>query len=293
MGMSPGKKADSNNSNNSTIVLDPSLPTPRGSHAILAQQIDQEILELRNFFDDHREEMLFLISDQPQTAKKLTTSAGCSPIVFESQQKSTGSPKRSSRRRNQAVRNSTNQFICSDSEESQDVQEERRADFEKFRNQKKLKRKVPQFEAPQFAIGQPLSNDNLKISALFPRLEDTNCQPGRDNLTGSADGRHVPTIDGDQIFIPKLNLDDQWSIEDHVKSLEMAKVSDKSCQVEDETPKILPKPRKKKKKTKDLKSLLDTLQLANQMATELKSRSNNLLTELQSEMDLHINEEKN
>ena len=45
-------------------------------------------------------------------------------------------------------------------------------------------------------------------------------------------------------------LDDQWSIEDHVKSLEMAKVSDKSCQVEDETPKILPKPRKKKKKTK-------------------------------------------
>ena len=87
-----------------------------------------------------------------------------------------------SRRRNQAVRNSTNQFICSDSEESQDVQEERRADFEKFRNQKKLKRKVPQFEAPQFAIGQPLSNDNLKISALFPRLEDTNCQPGRVNI---------------------------------------------------------------------------------------------------------------
>ena len=68
--------------------------------------------------------------------------------------------------------------------------------------------------------------------------------------TPTADGRHVPTIDGDQVFIPKLNLDDQWSIEDHVKSLEMAKVSDKSCQVEDETPKILPKPRKKKKKTK-------------------------------------------
>ena len=68
--------------------------------------------------------------------------------------------------------------------------------------------------------------------------------------TPTADGRHVPTIDGDQVFIPKLNLDDQWSIEDHVKSLEMAKFSDKSCQVEDVTPKILPKPRKKKKKTK-------------------------------------------
>ena len=36
--MSPGKKADSNNSNNSTIVLDPSLPTPRGNHAILSQK---------------------------------------------------------------------------------------------------------------------------------------------------------------------------------------------------------------------------------------------------------------
>ena len=44
--MSPGKKADSNNS---TIVLDPSLPTPRGSHAILAQQTDQEVLEFLNF----------------------------------------------------------------------------------------------------------------------------------------------------------------------------------------------------------------------------------------------------
>ena len=47
--MSPGKKADINNSNNSTIVLDPSLPTPRGSHAILAQQTDQEVLEFLNF----------------------------------------------------------------------------------------------------------------------------------------------------------------------------------------------------------------------------------------------------
>ena len=149
---------------------------------------------------------------------------GCSPIVFESQR----SPKRSSRRRNI----SKNQCI-SDSEESHDVQEERRAEFEKFRNQKKLKRK------PQFAIGQPLSNDNLKISALFPRLE------GQDQA-----GRHVPTIDGDQVFIPKLNLDDQWSIEDHVKSLDSIKVSDKSCQAEEEVPQILPKPRKTKRKSK-------------------------------------------
>ena len=49
------------------------------------------------------------------------------------------------------------------------------------------------------------------------------------NISG---GRHVPTADGDQVFIPRLNLDDQWSIEDpqhqQEKSLEL-KV-DKSCQ---------------------------------------------------------------
>ena len=88
---------------------------------------------------------------------KIHNFTGCSPIVFESQK----SPKRSSRRRNNISR--SNQQVISDSEESQDVQEERRVEFEKFRNQKKMKRK------PQFAIGQPLSNDNLKISALFPR----------------------------------------------------------------------------------------------------------------------------
>ena len=41
----------------------------------------------------------------------------------------------------------------------------------------------------------------------------------------------------------------------------------------------------------DLKSLLDTLQMANRMASQLKSRSKNLLSELQYEMDLHIEEE--
>jgi len=49
------------------------------------------------------------------------------------------------------------------------------------------------------------------------------------NISG---GRHVPTANGDQVFIPRLNLDDQWSIEDpqhqQEKSLEL-KV-DKSCQ---------------------------------------------------------------
>ena len=107
----------------------------------------------------------------------------------------------------------------SDSEDSRDVQEERRQEFERFRQLRKQKSKFRENTAtsqPQFAIGQPISSAN--ISSLFPKVED------------DSGGRHVPTADGDQVFIPKLNLDDQWSIEDQqLKSLEMLKV-DKSCQ---------------------------------------------------------------
>ena len=107
----------------------------------------------------------------------------------------------------------------SDSEDSRDVQEERRQEFERFRQLRKQKskfRETTTTSQPQFAIGQPISSAN--ISSLFPKVED------------DSGGRHVPTADGDQVFIPKLNLDDQWSIEDQqLKSLEMLKV-DKSCQ---------------------------------------------------------------
>ena len=105
----------------------------------------------------------------------------------------------------------------SDSEDSRDVQEERRQEFERFRQLRKQKSKFRETTSqPQFAIGQPISSAN--ISSLFPKVED------------DSGGRHVPTADGDQVFIPKLNLDDQWSIEDQqLKSLEMLKV-DKSCQ---------------------------------------------------------------
>ena len=107
----------------------------------------------------------------------------------------------------------------SDSEDSRDVQEERRQEFERFRQLRKQKSKFREnttTSQPQFAIGQPISSAN--ISSLFPKVED------------DSGGRHVPTADGDQVFIPKLNLDDQWSIEDQqLKSLEMLKV-DKSCQ---------------------------------------------------------------
>ncbi len=250
-----------------SLMGGPSLTTPRGTHAILASQIDQEIAELRNFFDDHREEMLSLISAEqaPQSKDVPMASTGCSPITFDHQTKT--SPKRSSRRK---PSKKACQLIGDTSEETcPDVQEERRQEFEKFRTQKKLKRGKQQ---PQFAIGQPMTStaEQGKISALFPRVLDDSA------------GRHVPTIDGDQVFIPKLNLDDQWSIEDPVqsKSLE-SKLVDKSCQVEKAK-----KRQARKKKPKDLSSFLDTLHLANEMATQLKHRSETLLKELQLELDL-------
>jgi hypothetical protein len=46
----------------------PSHPSPPSTS--LAQQIDREILELRNFFEDHREEMMSMLYD-PQAQVRI------------------------------------------------------------------------------------------------------------------------------------------------------------------------------------------------------------------------------
>ena len=127
----------------------------------------------------------------------------------------------------------------------------------------------------------------------------------------------VPTVDGEQVFIPRLNLDDQWSIEDpQLKSLEQ-KV-DKSCQtvemIKQHSSIKIQKPfdkklRKHKSKVvmvsysvskdklvklfltqnfspQELITLLETLRTANDIATKMKERSEDLLNELESEMNV-------
>jgi len=127
----------------------------------------------------------------------------------------------------------------------------------------------------------------------------------------------VPTVDGEQVFIPRLNLDDQWSIEDpQLKSLEQ-KV-DKSCQtvemIKQHSAIKIQKPfdkklRKHKFKVvmvsysvskdklvklfisqnffpQELITLLETLRTANDIATKMKERSEDLLNELESEMNV-------
>ena len=61
---------------------------------------------------------------------------------------------------------------------------------------------------------------------MFPRVQDDPRRVQGQDEAGRDDpdaGRHVATYDGDEVFIPKLNLDDQWSMED-------AKLVDRSCQ---------------------------------------------------------------
>jgi hypothetical protein len=183
--------------------------------------------------------MLSMLNDggQKQLSTRLnnTATTACSPISFDQSKTYQNvslpaapltSPKRSSS--GKMGRRPPQRVNISDSEDSHDVQEERRQEFERFRQQKKQKRitnqqqhqVLVQVPPPQFAIGHPASSD--RISALFPKVsEETD-----GGLTGTGkNGRHVATADGDQVFIPKLNLDDQWSI-DSVKTPENVKSFD-------------------------------------------------------------------
>ncbi len=217
-------------SHNSTLVVTPNMklkiPTqspPRGSTMILAQQIDQEIVELRNFFEDHREEMISLLnSDTPMLKTNLnqTTSTGCSPIVFDNLPSKNNrslpatstvcpkSPRRRSSNSRKVLQDQAAAFV-SDSDCHLDILEERRQEFERFKMQKKQRKSSSKERKnnsatvePQFAIGQPASE--RRISSLFPKVEDEVDGQG-------AGGKHIPTADGDHVFIPKLSLEDQFS----------------------------------------------------------------------------------
>ena len=231
------------------------VTTPRGTNAIWAQQIEQEVLELRNLYEDHREEMMSILSHEK--CKTATVSTGCSPINFCSENKSLSSPRKS--RMKKSIK--TVPFVT-DSEDNHNLQEERRQEFEKFKK-KKLKNKQHNnatSPAPKFAIGEPVQD--VSISALFPQVKGVQGECNENN----DQGRHVATVDGDKVFIPKLNLEDQWSIEDIDNTIKAVKK------------------RSSRANKKDLKAFQKNLQVANQLAAQLKQRSQVLLSELQSEI---------
>lgn len=226
---------------NSTLT-DLVLPTPpnsapRGCTMVLAEQIDQEINELRNFFDDHREEMLSLLNEN----KNSTTIRNVSLPANIMEQKSTiaaKSPRSLARLRQRSYNRPT--LLSEEDSDSAAVQEERRLEFER-RRQRKQRLHASQFkqqksnsemmEEPSFAIGAPASErSGGAISAFFPHVD-------------GGGGRHVDTVDGEQVFIPRLSLDDGWSDTqqngpqdsrsfDFNQSLdEQRVVEEKSCQV--------------------------------------------------------------
>ena len=245
------------------------LTTPRGSNAVWAQQIEQEVVELRNIYEDHREEMMSILSHEKQ--QKSMTSTGCSPIDFLLPPETTSalnSPRKS--RKNKARPQA--QFLVSDSDQDGrlcNLQEERRQEFEKFKK-KKMKIKQQQQLSPKFAIGQAVQD--VSISALFPQVNSTLNNGATEEKTN--EGRHVATMDGDQVFIPKLNLEDQWSIE------ETASNKNPTKHIESR--------RKQKSKREEFHSFFQTLHLANETADQLKQRSQALLNQLQKELDKNM-----
>ena len=255
-----------------------SLSTPRGSNAVWAQQIEQEVVELRNIYEDHREEMMSILSHEKQ--QKLPppmTSTGCSPIDFLPPEPTSAlsSPRKS--RKNKARQ----QQLVSDSDQDGrfcNLQEERRQEFEKFKKKRmKIKQQQQSSQScqPKFAIGQVVQD--VSISALFPQVNhQTSTLNNEATEEKTNEGRHVATVDGDQVFIPKLNLEDQWSIEEVTTNKTV--VGNPSTRSR----------RKQKSKREEFQSFFQTLHIANETAGQLKQRSQALLNQLQKELDSNM-----
>ena len=188
---------------------------------ILAKQIDHEINELRNFFDDHREEMLTLLNDNSQELFPDQP-----PQNFPLPQP----PQKSSLK-------STNSFDSAT--EFGDIQQERKMEFErrrKSRNRRhnKMISSSPSVLAysdqeqiqiqPDFALGADTNDPDeygagpkAGISALFPPVVPH--------------GRQIEADRG-PIFVPRLNLEDVWTDEEKrdPRSFDFHQSSLLSCQ---------------------------------------------------------------
>jgi hypothetical protein len=224
--------------------------TPRGATAILASQIDQEILELRNFYEQHREEMMSLAKANTSVVQNRST------VHSIDTQTSTKSPTKHSRQFGN--RHSAKYFESESDSVDLSLQEERRIEFQQRRLRQLQKKKLIQNEfrreefsfdknrrdislsdasidqnrrhtsksvtsksvtsksailsPPNFAIGNqnsPVVGGRSKshaISSFFPPVSSNEAKQCRS--VDGIDGRRVEAADGDDIFIPKLNLEE-------------------------------------------------------------------------------------
>ena len=174
---------------------------------ILATQIDQEIMELRNFFEDHREEMMTLIHDNSQE------------LVFPP----IGSITPRKKQRLKARKSEIERMMSAES--GTDFEIERRQEFEKRRRIKK-RLTHPQNAGPitpEFILGQTQQQQqhlhsphqqpqqeeqHQKISAFFPNVDPSLGSTAA--YSSRLGGTEVDSAQG-PIFIPKLPLDDLWT----------------------------------------------------------------------------------
>jgi hypothetical protein len=230
--------------------------TPRGATAILASQIDQEILELRNFYEQHREEMMSLAKANTSVVQNRST------VHSIDTQTSTKSPTKHSR---QFGNRQSAKYLESESDSVDlSLQEERRIEFQQRRLRQLQKKKLIQNEfrrgefsfdknrrdislsdasidqnrrhtsksatsksailsPPNFAIGNqnsPVVGGRSKshaISSFFPPVSSNEAKQCRS--VDGIDGRRVEAADGDDIFIPKLNLEELVSLSYYVSML--------------------------------------------------------------------------
>ena len=226
--------------------------TSRGATAILASQIDQEILELRSFYEQHRNEMLSLAATSVAPIKPTAAVVHCVDT-----QTSTKSPVKVQR---QFVSRQPAKYLESESDSVMDgsLQEERRLEFQQRRLRQLQKKRMTQndadrvrrdahlgevrsveksrfevYPATNFAIGLPSTPQASKsqaISSFFPPVCSTDNKVRRHSSTDASiagrpdsshdvrrchdvvDGRHLAAVDGDEIFIPKLDLDELVSV---------------------------------------------------------------------------------
>jgi len=188
--------------------------------AALAQQIDREILELRSFFDDHREEMMSMLHEGHAEAN--------APVHYNSEPVAAISPDQlmhfhadlGPKRRGSAADSGT---------DVGDLAEERRREFERRRQQRASNKKkhiqqqlIRSSSSPVHVVdGQCEPQKRNSISALFPKMSASSAGGSAEankastcSLDVGQHGRHVTAPDGSSVFIPRLHLDDVWTDEE-------------------------------------------------------------------------------
>lgn len=201
--------------------------TPRGANAILASQIDQEIIELRNLYEHHREEMMNLASKGHLVQSK--------PTLQQHTIDTQTMPFRSPTKQSRMFANRQSAAKCFESESDSvdlSLQEERRIEFQQRRRLRQLQKKRHPVDdvrhrqsgndvirnnkdvlvQPKFAIGSVTSpvaqNKNPGISSFFPPVCSAEPKNHPVSSLDVADGRRVALADGDEVFIPKLDLEE-------------------------------------------------------------------------------------